>query len=204
MDADTPLDWLTLDDDEEVLWASTPHRYSLVPELAVGIPLSLVLIGIPIVVAAYLRYRNTNYVVTTSGLYRKTGILSRDVQKVGFDKVQNISYTQTALGAYLGYGDVDVSTAGSAGVELRFRSVPDPAAVQELIGRRTDRRDERETADGKAAVLDEILDELRAIRRTLEADGAATVEDRKGDRSGAGTAPAPSELIPDSDGDREP
>lgn len=166
---DPTLDWLTLETGEEVLWASQPHRSSLVPALAVGLPLSLVLIGIPIVAGAYLTYTNTNYVVTSSGLYRKSGILSRDVQKIGFNKVQNISYSQSAVGAYFGYGNVEVSTAGSSGVEMRFRSVPAPADVQELIDRQVEHGDDRGEED-KADVLADILQELRAIRRAVEND----------------------------------
>ena len=82
------LEWLSLDDGEEIRWASTPHKYSLVPALIIGIPLSIVLIGIPILVASYFQYTNTNYVVTNRGLYSKRGILSRDVKQIGFDKVQ--------------------------------------------------------------------------------------------------------------------
>jgi len=129
MSDDTALDWLTLDGDEEVLWTSHPHRLSLLPALVIGVPLSVVLIGIPIVVGAYLNYVNTDHVVTTSGVYKKTGVLSRDVGKIGFEKVQNISYTQSALGANVGYGTVEISTAGGSGVEMTFRSVPDPAEV---------------------------------------------------------------------------
>jgi len=171
------LSWLTLDDGEEVLWASTPHKSSLVPALAVGIPLSVVLIGIPIVVSAYLNYKNTNFVVTTRGLYRKRGILSRDVKQIGFEKVQNISYTQTAVGSQLGYGTVEISTAGSSGVELRFRNIPTPADIQELISREIERRegprrdDEEQDVD---AVLDEILAELQAIRQALDGSGSAS------------------------------
>ncbi|GAB3419443.1 hypothetical protein GCM10027435_20790 [Haloparvum alkalitolerans] len=166
---DPTLDWLTLEGGEEVLWASQPHRSSLVPALVVGLPLSLVLIGIPIVAGAYLTYTNTNYVVTSSGLYRKAGILSRDVQKIGFDKVQNISYSQSAVGAYFGYGNVEVSTAGSSGVEMQFRSVPAPADVQELIDRQVEHGDDR-GGEGKADVLADILEELRGIRRAVEDD----------------------------------
>jgi uncharacterized membrane protein YdbT with pleckstrin-like domain len=162
------FDWLTLDDDEELLWSSRPHRSSLVPALVVGIPLSIVLIGIPIVVAAYLTYTNTHYVVTDEGLYKKTGILSRDVQKIGFEKVQNTSYSQGAIGSYFGYGNVDVSTAGSGGVEMRFRSVPDPAGVQRQINQQI--KTSEPGGDGKSAVLDEVLEELRAIRAALDAD----------------------------------
>ena len=171
---DLDLEWLTLEDGESIQWASTPHKYSLVPAFAVGIPLSLVLIGIPLLVGAYLQYTNTNYVVTNRGLYSKRGILSRDVQQIGFDKVQNISYSQSALGSSFGYGSVDVSTAGGSGVELKFRSIPDPASVQELIAREVDDREQGDRDAGADAddVLDEILHELRAIRRELaDSDG---------------------------------
>ncbi|MDS0298772.1 PH domain-containing protein [Halogeometricum sp. S1BR25-6] len=171
------LDWLTLDDDEEVVWSDTPHPASIVPALVVGLPLSLVLVGIPIVASAYLSLRNTHYVVTTSGLYRKSGILSRDVQKVGFDKVQNTSYSQGILGSYVGFGNVDISTAGGSGIEMRFGSVENPREVAELVNRRV----KRSTGTGeedtdKAAVLDEVVTELRAIRSLLEADGPARGE----------------------------
>jgi membrane protein YdbS with pleckstrin-like domain len=172
--AEVDLDWLTLDDGEEVLWASTPHKSSLVPALAVGIPLSFVLIGLPIIASAYLSFTNTNYVVTTRGLYRKRGILSRDVKQIGFDKVQNISYSQSAVGSRLGYGTVEISTAGSSGVELRFRSIPTPAEIQELISREIERREDgtRDDEDSVDDTLDAILTELRGIRQALDGEAS--------------------------------
>ena len=187
--ADLNLEWLTLEDGESIQWASTPHKYSLVPAFIIGIPLSLVLVGILILVGSYLQYTNTNYVVTNRGLYSKRGILSRDVQQIGFDKIQNISYSQSALGSSFGYGSVDISTAGGSGVELKFRSIPDPASVQELIAREVD---DREQGDGEAGtdaddMLDEILHELRAIRRELaDSDGDDAVDGTQ--HSGDGTA----------------
>lgn len=171
------FDWLALDEGESVLWADTPHEMSLVPALVVGVPLSLVLVGIPIVVGAYLSHRNTNYVVTTAALYVKTGILSRNVQRIEFDKVQDTSYRQSFFGAQFGYGTVDVSTAGGTGVEMSFSNVADPQSLQSRINERirTGRGGE-EDRDG-AAVLDDILAELRAIRAAVE--GGA--EDAPGD-----------------------
>lgn len=166
-DRSAPFDWLSLDDGEEVVWADTPHRSSLVPALVVGLPLTLVLVGIPIVVGAYLSRENTEYVVTNRALYRKTGVLSRNVQRVDFGKVQNTTYSQGLFGQRFGYGTVEVSTAGGSGVELTFDSIPEPKRVQELVNRRaTEDGDDR--PESKAAVLDEILDELRAIRTALD------------------------------------
>ena len=181
------LDWLTLEDGESIQWSSTPHRYSVLPAFIIGIPLSLVLIGIPIVAASYLQYTNTNYVVTNRGLYSKRGVLSRDVQQIGFDKVQNISYSQSALGSYFGYGSVDVSTAGGSGIELQFRIIPAPAAVQELIAREIDSRQQTESDSTKEDVLDSILTELRVIRQ-------AVADDQSGSQTGS-TAPSTDEAI---------
>ena len=170
------LEWLSLDDGEEIRWASTPHKYSLVPALVIGIPLSLVLIGIPILVASYFQYTNTNYVVTNRGLYSKRGILSQDVKQIGFDKVQNISYSQSAIGSSLGYGSVEISTAGGSGVELKFRSIPEPAGVQELITSEIDTRQQGTADDATDTddVLDEILVELQAIRAAVTEDEVTT------------------------------
>lgn len=168
-DADAAsFDWLTLDEGETVVWADTPHELSLVPAFVVGIPLSLVLVGIPLLVGAYLSHRNTNYVVTTTALYRKTGVLSRNVQRIEFDKVQDTSYRQSFFGARYGYGTVDVSTAGGTGIELSFGNVADPQALQRRINERIRSGSGPEDDRDKAAVLDEIVTELRAIRAAIE------------------------------------
>jgi len=171
----TAYDWLTLDDDEEILWVGEPHFYSLVPALIVGIPLMLLLIGIPIVVGSYLTRENTVYLLTNEGLYHKRGILSRDVQKIEFEKVQNTAFSQGPLGNAVGYGNVDISTAGGDSVEMRFRAVPDPKSVQATIKReirktRTGSHTEDDETRGPDAVLDDILAELRAIRTALDVD----------------------------------
>ena len=172
---DAQFDWLTLDDDEEVLWADTAHRLSLVPSLVPIIPLCLILLGIPLLIWTYLGYTNTQFVVTNTALYKKTGIFSRNVRRIEFDKLQNTSYQQSALASYFGYGTVNISTAGSSGVEMSFRNVAEPRDVQTLINKRS-KKQQRSTSNenGKAAVLDEILEELQTIRRTVEVNEETT------------------------------
>jgi uncharacterized membrane protein YdbT with pleckstrin-like domain len=149
----------------------------LIPALVVGLPLSLILVGLFIIAGSYLQRENTQYVVTTDGLYRKTGVLSRDVQRIDFGKVQNTSYSQGFFGSRFGYGNVDISTAGGSGIEMQFRSVPEPREVQELINKRVKgSRGEPTTESGetKRDVLDEILVELREIRSALDAQQETT------------------------------
>jgi len=183
-------DWLTLDEDEEIVWSGKPHESSLIPALVVGVPLAIVLVGIFIIAGSYLQRENTQYVVTTDGLYKKTGVLSRDVQRIDFGKVQNTSYSQGFFGSRFGYGNVDISTAGGSGIEMQFRAVPEPREVQERINKRVKgRRGESTSRSGetKRDVLDDILVELREIRSTLEAE-QETAGNTSATRSNIGTA----------------
>jgi uncharacterized membrane protein YdbT with pleckstrin-like domain len=173
-------EWLTLDEDEEIVWSGNPHESSLIPALVVGVPLSLLIVGLLVIATAYLQRENTQYVVTTDALYKKTGVISRDVQRIDFGKVQNTSYSQGFFGSRFGYGNVDVSTAGGSGIEMQFASVPDPREVQELINKRVKAsRGDRTTESGetKRDVLDDILVELRAIRATLDARRETAADD---------------------------
>ena len=165
------VDWLTIDEGEEIIWSGKPHESSLIPALVIGLPLSIILVGLFVIAGAYFQRENTQYVVTSDGLYKKTGVLSRDVQRIDFGKVQNISYSQGFFGSQFGYGNVDISTAGGSGVEMQFWSVPDPRSVQELINKRMkSSRGEPTTESGetKRDVLEDILVELREIHTTLE------------------------------------
>lgn len=167
---DGEFDWMTLEAGEEVIWSDNPHVLSIAPTVIVGIPLSIVLIGIVMIVGAWLSRENTEYVVTTEAVYRKSGILSRDVKRIEFEKIQDTSLSQSAVGSQFGYGTVGIRTAGGSGTDMEFRSVEEPAAVQERINRRIHevKGGDGETDASKAEVLEDILTELRAIRGAIE------------------------------------
>ncbi|SDJ86279.1 PH domain-containing protein [Natronorubrum texcoconense] len=192
---DHGLEWLSLDDDESVLWSGGPDRRTIAPTAALlalpvlsllvvpfnaaaGLALTAVLALVvgPLVAWSVLWIRRTDYVVTTSALYAKRGILSRDVKRIDFEKVQNTSYSQSAIGTRVGYGTVEVSSAGGSGVEMSFRSIPEPREIQQLISSRVSpgrSSSSRTNTDSDADVesddvLEEILAELRAIRAALE------------------------------------
>lgn len=162
------LDWLTLEEDEEVKWQGRPMMKSIIPAVIIGIPLSVVGVGLLIIAAAYLSVKNTFYVVTNSGVYVKKGVLSRNVKKIGFGKIQNISFSQGVFGNMFDYGNVNISTAGSEGVEMRFRSIREPKNVQELINRSISGK-EKEDGDeaSREELLSDILDELKDINSKL-------------------------------------
>jgi uncharacterized membrane protein YdbT with pleckstrin-like domain len=159
-------DWLSLDSEEEIQWKGQPRVKSVIPAVIVGLPLSIFGVGLLIIIGAYLSVKNTYYVVSSNGVYRKKGVLSRDVQKIGFDKIQNISFSQGLFGNYFGYGNVEISTAGGQGVEMRFRSIREPKKVQDLINKRI-KTGGSENEASEDEVLQEILEELKDINSKL-------------------------------------
>ncbi|MFB6241546.1 MAG: PH domain-containing protein [Candidatus Nanosalina sp.] len=164
------LDWLSLDDGEEVVWSGNPRMHSIIPAVLIGVPLiPLMGIGVLIMAGAYLSIKNTYFVVTSEGVYHKSGVLSRDVQKIGFDKIQNISYSQGVFGNFFGYGNVDISTAGGSGVEMRFRSIGDPKDVQQEINRRIKQDKGSSETEGRSQkeILEEILSEVKEINEKI-------------------------------------
>lgn len=131
------FDWVSFDDDEEILWHGAPDELSMVPAVLVGIPLiPLIGIGLIIIAASYLQIKHTDYVVTNKRLYKKQGMLSRNVIKIDVDKIQNLSFKQGVLGNLLGFGSVEISTAGGGGVQMRFRWIEEPREVHDLITKR--------------------------------------------------------------------
>ncbi|MFB6174530.1 MAG: PH domain-containing protein [Candidatus Nanohalobium sp.] len=159
------LDWINLDEWEEVLWKGSPRMKSIIPAVLIGIPFSVFGIGLLIIIGAYLQVKNTSFVVTDQGLYKKQGVLSRSVQKIGFDKVQNISFSQGIFGNQFDYGNIEISTAGGSGVEMRFNSINNPQEVEEIINKHL-RKGKK--SQGSTKVEDTVVKELKEIKGLLE------------------------------------
>lgn len=161
------LSWINLEEDEEILWQGSPRLKSIIPALVAGIPMIAAFgLGLLVIAGAYLNVKNTSFVVTDQGLYRKKGVLSRNVQKIGFGKVQNISFSQGVLGNYLNYGNIDISTAGGSGVEMRFNSIDNPREVEQIINRKL--KDEKQEDSVQDRGSDQVEKELVKIRKLLE------------------------------------
>ncbi|MFD1565125.1 PH domain-containing protein [Haloarchaeobius amylolyticus] len=143
-------DWFHISEDEDIVWESRPHPITMGSGLPIALALALgglfvagwgaidgvgllailglglIAVGVAVAFARYLVWTNTRYVITSSELYKKRGIVSRDVTQFRLERVQNTSLSQSGLGRLLGYGDLTVYTAGSGEPELTFERVPRP------------------------------------------------------------------------------
>ncbi|AFK18985.1 PH domain-containing protein [Haloferax mediterranei ATCC 33500] len=172
-------DWMARGADETIVWTGQPRIQTVIPAVFVGVgiiagvafiavtvgePLAglLGVVGLAAPLWAYLRVANTRFVITDAALYRKTGILSRSVQRVSLEHVQNSAFSQGITGKMFDYGTVSVEVAGGGGI--RFENVNDPQALRNRIESRLGRDELPGTVEQWTAVLDEV----RSLRAALE------------------------------------
>ena len=146
--------WVTLAPDESVIWGGRPSPYLV--KYWIGVATLVLLAGIValvwilpsnwgwigwlaiaggLVVAAYayVAFLSVYYVITTDKVYKKTGLLSTEVQTVRLDRIQNAMYSQSLLQRPIGCGDLTIVTAGEGTEGLVFRSVSHPSRVNGLL-----------------------------------------------------------------------
>jgi len=208
------IDWLRLDEGETVVWTGRPRTRRILRTVgAVAVPVAVIVVAVAVLLRtdlvtiperplfavvglaflyallrvgwAYVRVRNTDYVLTDRNLYKKTGVLSETVTRVGVDRIQSTRLSKDLTGTLFDYGSIAVSTAGSSGAQLRITDLNDPGSF------RTALREQVRAAGGTGGTggvgpgaaptsLDEetrerIAAEARQLRET--ADRLATVID---------------------------
>lgn len=202
MDAD--IEWLSLDEGESVVWWGQPRLRRILPQVAksavwVAVFVAVALFGpryappqvpglavvagglllaalsaVP-VLGAYARTKNVYYVLTDRNVYRKRGVLSTTVARVGAGNVQNTRLSKDFLGNVFDYGTVEISTAGSGGADLTVSDLDDPETFRDelrrVIGEHRS-RDEGAASTGSgaldAASVDALLTDARAMRGAAE------------------------------------
>lgn len=184
---------IPLGEREQPLWVGRPRWTVVVPAVVVGVilvvaglllgtvgdnPIGLVLVavGVPIAVASVLQNRKTQYLVTDRALYRKTGVLSRQVSRADLSTVQNSAYAQGITGSLFGYGTVTFEIAG--GGDFAFNTITGPSEVRALVDKETgtdslvgDRRTSptrRERIPGRLDQWQAVRDEVVALRQAVE------------------------------------
>lgn len=149
--------WLTLQEDETVIWSGKPRTLPLAPRLSIPVFISIILLWLILTSAltggllwlgvagfvgflleafwVWLNYTSTQYVITNTGLYERQGIFSRTLTHVRMNRIQNTQFQQSVFGRLFGYGKLSIDTAGTPRQELKFKCIPSSDGITELISR---------------------------------------------------------------------
>ena len=134
----------------------------------------VVVVQVGKVALAYLRVEATDYVLTDRNVYKKTGIFSENVTRVGVDRIQNTTLRKDFFGNLFDYGTVLLSTAGGGGAELAVTDLNDPdefrAELRPLVNAAGGPGESRTVAAGglDAETVDRLVTEARRMRETAE------------------------------------
>lgn len=101
-----------------------------------GALLSFMLIGLPLLLAAFIRQRTTEMAVTNKRVIIKTGLISRRTVELNLSKVENVAVDQGILGRMLDYGTITV--VGTGGTREVFAHVLSPLQFRRAVQEQTD------------------------------------------------------------------
>lgn len=79
------------------------------------------------------RIFSATYLMTDSTLAERRGLIARRTSEIELRDVRSIQVQQSLIERALGLGDVLVSTAGQAGVEVVLKGIRRPALVAEQV-----------------------------------------------------------------------
>lgn len=92
---------------------------------------ALLLLAIPIArfVAQFLKWVNREYIVTNRRVIQIDGVINKNVIDSSLEKVNDVRLSQSVLGRFLNYGDVEILTASELGSNL-FHRINDPVGFK--------------------------------------------------------------------------
>jgi uncharacterized membrane protein YdbT with pleckstrin-like domain len=134
-------------------------------KLALGV---VVLIALARLVARYLKWTTSEFVVTSDRLILRSGIVSKRGIEIPLERVNTVFFNQRLGERLLRYGDLVIESGGERGRQV-ISDVPHPERVQSVIhGAMEDEEDVRDgvrpaPTNDRESVLDQIdrLDQLR-------------------------------------------
>jgi uncharacterized membrane protein YdbT with pleckstrin-like domain len=102
---------------------------------------------------AWLIRLSSSLTLTNQRVIQEEGILRRKSNVIPVDRIQDISINQTVMGRLLGYGDIEIDTAGVVANEV-FTYLPQPEELRDQLfvvsaqRRRPSSGDRVDVADG--------------------------------------------------------
>jgi len=98
---------------EQVLYLGRISLWSMFPQLFFGVLLTPVLIGLFLLVPAWIRYKSTELAVTSKRVIAKFGFVSRRTVELNIQKIESVQVEQGVLGRMFNYGSIIVAGGGN-------------------------------------------------------------------------------------------
>jgi uncharacterized membrane protein YdbT with pleckstrin-like domain len=113
---------------EKVLYRAHTSLWSLAPAILLGVVLLVVVVGLFILIWAWIRYKTTEFAVTDRRVIAKSGLISRRTVEMFLDKVESLNVEQSVPGRLFDYGTVTIR--GTGATSEPFADIKAPLALR--------------------------------------------------------------------------
>jgi uncharacterized membrane protein YdbT with pleckstrin-like domain len=96
-----------------------------------GILLAVVLVGIVLLIMAWIRRASTELAITNKRVIAKFGFVSRDTIEINLQKIETVQVTQTVMQRLLNYGTIVIAGGGTP--QEPIPGVADPMAFRKAF-----------------------------------------------------------------------
>ncbi len=127
--------------------------------------LALIALSTLWLIARYLRWARTMFVVTTERIIFRTGVVATSGIEITLDRVDTVQYRQSIFERMVGAGDLVIG-AGERSGDHRFTDIARPRAVQAAIHERVEEFDRRRATP--AAENPDVAAQLERFEAMLE------------------------------------
>jgi hypothetical protein len=114
---------------EEILFDEHPTLWIWTGQLILGVILTVVLIGIPILIHVFWSRNTTRYRVTNRRVTLETGVFTRHSRELRIEDIRSIA----ARSNLFGIGDVEFSSAARDDAEVIFSGISHVERVRDLV-----------------------------------------------------------------------
>lgn len=114
----------TLLQGETVQYRAKISLWSIGHLIFFGVLLLPVVIGLVLLIWAYIRYKTTEFAVTDRRIIAKTGLISRSTVELFLDKVEALHVDQSVPGRLLDFGTITIRGTGTTLEPIRSISAP--------------------------------------------------------------------------------
>jgi uncharacterized membrane protein YdbT with pleckstrin-like domain len=176
-----------LNDDEDIVLDLHPHWWYLagavvavVASSVLGVYLGrtdnsilgiagLVIIAVALVwlLVRYLKWRSTNFVLTTDRLIHRSGVLAKHGREIPLERINDLTVNQSIFERIIRAGDVMIESGGERGQSL-LSDLPNPFRVQNAIYAEIERAQARSadrTAGHRELSVPEQIEKLDELRQ---------------------------------------
>ena len=122
---------------EQVLHRARVSWWSQAGLVALGLVLLIVVVGLFLLITAWIRVRSTEIAITNRRVICKFGFVKRDTVEINLEKVEALRVEQGFFGRMLNFGTVFISGAGTSVAPIK--DIADPLVFRRKFMEATNR-----------------------------------------------------------------